>query len=155
MRIQRRIYWTLPVLGIVAGSLVIALVTKDPEPWRENTLTGWLGADAYYPRRLVFLGDWVMLWLSMLADFSIGVGTALMALSFWLRRRLVIRFNPESSILFAAVFGSVAATHIVVLWTMFVGVYLLDLLVRSAAGSLCMVTAIFTVRALVWPGREE
>jgi hypothetical protein len=153
MRVQRRIYWTLPVLAIVAAVLIAATLRHDP--WRPDTILGWLGADIYYPRWILFLGDWMMMGLSLLADFCISLGCSIIALSFWLNRPHFVRLNHESMVLYAAVFLSLSVTHLIVMETMFSGVYLLDLMIRSAAASLCMVTAFFTARSLLWPHREE
>jgi hypothetical protein len=153
MRVQRRIYWTLPVLAIVAAVLVF--VTFRHDPWRDGTLTGWFGADIYYPRWILFLGDGMMMSLSLLADLCIGFGCGMIAVSFWVNRANLVRLNHESMVLYAAVFFSLSITHLVVMGTMFSGIFLLDLMIRSAAASLCMVTAFFTARFLLWPHRDE
>lgn len=152
MRVTRRVYWTIPVLAVVAIALIV--VASNQDPWREPTILGWLGADAYYPRWILFIGDRTMMTVATLADGSIFAACLVIAWSFWKNRNHVIRFNHESMILYAALFLSVGLTHLVVTFTLFSGVYLLDLLVRSAAASLCAVTAGFTVRALLWPPRE-
>jgi hypothetical protein len=153
MRVQRRISWTIPVLIVVAAILIT--VTFRHDPWRSHTVLGWLGADVYYPRWIVYIGDWVMMALTTVADWFIAGGCVAIAFSFYENRNAVIRLNYESTILLSSTFVSIGAAHLVVTATMFSGIYLLDLLVRSAAASLTVVTAIFTVRALLWPPSDR
>lgn len=153
MKVQRRISWTIPVLIVVASILIFAVDRHDP--WRTHTLLGWLGADVYYPRWIVFIGDRTMMGLSIAADWSIAAGCGAISYSFYANRNAVIRFNHESSLLLSSTLAAIGLTHVVVTATMFSGVYLLDLLVRSAAASLTAVTAVFTVRALLRPSKDQ
>lgn len=153
MKVQRRISWIIPVLIVVAGILIFATYRHDP--WRTHTLLGWLGADVYYPRWIVYIGDKTMMGLSLMADWGITVGCSAIAWSFFLNRDAVIRLNHESSLLLSSTLAAIGLTHLVATATMFSGIFLLDLLVRSAAASLTIVTAVFTVRALLWPHKDR
>lgn len=147
MRVQRRIYWTLPVLGLLAAVLIFLVTQTDPE--RTHSAAGWLGGDAYYPRWIVYDSDRVMMWLTGLADCAIAAGCGLISYSFWNHRRDQVHFNPESIILFTFMFLSVGLTHLVVTLTFVSGVYLLDLLVRSSAAAMCLVTSAFVSKSLL------
>lgn len=153
MKVQRRISWTIPVLIIVASILIFAVDRHDP--WRTHTLLGWFGADIYYPRWIVYIGDKTMMGLTTVADWLIAAGCGAISYSFYANRNAVIRFNHESSLLLSSTLASIGLTHLVVTATMLSGIYLLDLLVRSAAASLTTVTAVFTVRALLWPSKDR
>lgn len=153
MKVQRRIYWALPVLGLLAAVLSFVVTQVDPE--RSHSAAGWLGADLYYPRWIVYVGDRVMMWTTGVADIAIATGCLIMAYSFWMHRRDQIHFNRESIVLLSALFLSVGLTHLVVTLTFLSGVYLLDLLVRSSAAAMCLVTSGFVARSLLWLPRDQ
>jgi hypothetical protein len=147
MRTRRRVYAAIPFLAVVGGVLVSRIVHHDP--WRSNSLLGWLGADVYYPRYLALLGDWVMVWTQLATDFGIVVGCGLIAYAHWIHRNHSVQLNPEAIRLIGASFGLLAATHLVNMVTMQSGIYLLDIMVRSSAAAACCVTAAYTARALL------
>jgi hypothetical protein len=147
MRTARRVYWTVPFLVVVTGVIVSRIIHHDP--WRTNSVLGWMGADVYSPRSLSLLGDWVMVALSLVADFGISVGCGLIAFSYWVHRNHALQLNHEALMLIGASFGLLALTHLVNMVTMYSGIYLLDLLVRASAGAACCVTALYTAKALL------
>jgi len=147
MLVRRRVFQTIPIL--IALTLVVAWRIVGEDPWRTNTLLGWLGADVYYPRRLSFLGDGVMVALSIMADAGITIGCGLIAYCYWIYRNHSIQLSSEAIRLIAGSFALLGATHLANMATMFAGVYLLDLLIRSSATAACCVTAAYTARALL------
>lgn len=147
MRTARRVYWAIPFLAIVTGAIASRIIHHDP--WRTNTVLGWLGADVYYQRSLSLLGDYVMIALSLTADFGIAVGCGIIAFSYWIHRKESLQLNHEALILTGASFALLALTHVINIATMYSGVYLLDLLVRSSAAAACCVTAFYTAKALL------
>jgi hypothetical protein len=147
MRTARRVYWTIPFLVLVTVATATRIIHHDP--WRSNSVLGWMGADVYYARNLSLLGDLVMITLSLVADLGIAVGCGLIAFSYWVHRTHSVQLNHEALMLIGASFGLLALTHLVNMITMFSGVYLLDLLVRSSAAAACCVTAFYTAKALL------
>jgi hypothetical protein len=149
VQVQRRIFWALPVLAFLAAVLIFIIVQFDPE--RSKSVLGWLGADFYYPRWVVYVGDHTMMWSTGIADCAIAVACLVISVCFWRRRRAQITFNSESIVLFSYVFLSVGLTHAVITFAFYSGVYLLDLMVRSAAAAMCIVTSGYVARALLRP----
>jgi hypothetical protein len=147
MRTRRRVYAAIPFLAVVVGVVVSRIVHHDP--WRSNSLLGWLGADVYYPRYLALLGDWVMVWVQLSTDFGIVVGCGLIAYAYWIHRNHSVQLNPEAVRLSGVSFGLLALAHMVNMITMQTGIYLLDIMVRSSAAAACCVTAAYTARALL------
>src|SRR5215213_4605207 len=147
MRTTRLVYWTIPLLAVVTGVIVTRIIHHDP--WRTGSFLGWLGADVYYERSLSLLGDYVMVTLSLTADFGITVGCGVIAFSYWIHRKHSLQLNHEALILIGASFGLLSLTHAVNMITMYSGVYLLDLLVRSSAAAACCVMAFYTAKALL------
>lgn len=147
MRTQRHVYMAIPFLVIVTGVIAARIIHHDP--WRTNSVLGWMGADVYYPRSLSLLGDWVMVTLSLAADFGIAAGCGLIAFSYWVHRNHSLQLNHEALILIGASFGLLGLTHLVNMATMYSGIYLLDLLFRSSAAAACCVTALYTAKALL------
>ena len=147
MIVRRRVFQTIPIIILVAIILASRIVHHDP--WRSNSLLGWLGADVYYPRYLSLLGDWVMVYCSVAADLGIAAGCALIAYSYWVHRLHSIQLNSEAVRLISGSVGLLGATHLVNVATMYSGIFLLDLLVRSSAAAACCVTALYTAKALL------
>jgi hypothetical protein len=145
--VRRRVLQILPV--IVAATIVGVTRIVHNDPWRSNTILGWLGADVYYPRQLAFASDSVMVALSAIADAGIFAGCCLIALSYLIHRKRSLSLNPDAVNLVGASFGLVGLTHLVNLLTMYSGIYLLDLVTRSSAAAACCVTAIYTARELL------
>jgi hypothetical protein len=152
MRTRKRVYWTIPFLAVVTFVIASRIIHHDP--WRSNTIVGWLGADVYYPRNLSLIGDGVMVALSLTADLGITVGCGLIAFAYWVHRDHSLQLNPEALRLIGASFGLMAATHLVNVATMYSGIYLLDLLTRASAAAACCVTAIYTAKALLFRTRR-
>jgi hypothetical protein len=147
MLTTRRVYLAIPILLVF--TVVIAARIIHHDPWRANSFLGWMGADVYYPRNLSLLGDWVMVTLSLTADFGIVVGCGLIAYSYWVHQTHSLQLNPEALRVIGASFGLLALTHLANMATMFTGIYLLDLLVRSSAAAMCCVMGVFTAMALL------
>jgi hypothetical protein len=147
MRTQRRVLLAIPFLAVVTGVAVSRIVHHDP--WRSNSLLGWLGADVYYPRYLSLLGDWVMVWIQLTTDCGVVIGCGLIAYAYWIHRNHSVQLNPEAVRLIGASFGLLALTHLVNMVTMQSGIYLLDIMVRSSAAAACCVTAAYTAKALL------
>jgi hypothetical protein len=152
MRTTRRAYLAIPI--ILAITIVLAARVVHHDPWRANSVLGWMGADVYYPRNLSLIGDWVMVTLSLVADFGITAGCGIIAFSYWVHRTHSLQLNREAIRMIGASFGLVALTHLVNMATMVVGIYLLDLLIRSSAAAACCVTAAYTAMALLSPPRR-
>jgi hypothetical protein len=147
MLTTRRVYLAIPI--ILAVTIVLAARIIHHDPWRANSLLGWMGADVYYPRYLSLLGDWVMVTLSLVTDFGITIGCGIIALSYWIHRTHSLQLNKEAIRMIGASFGLLALTHLLNMVTMVSGVYLLDLLVRSSAAAACCVTGAYTAMALL------
>jgi hypothetical protein len=150
--IQRRVLQTLPI--IVIATIVGSLRIVHNDPWRSNTVLGWLGSDVYYPRNLLFAGDEFMSVMSEVADMGIWAGCCLTALAYLLHRRHSLSLNPDAVKLIGVSFGAVGLTHLVNVFTMYSGIYLLDLVVRSSAAAACCVTAAYTARELLSRARR-
>jgi hypothetical protein len=147
MQTTRRVYLAIPI--ILAVTVVIAVRVIHHDPWRANNILGWIGADVYYPRSLSFAGDWVMVALSLVGDLGIAASCGIITFCYWVHRNHSLQLNPEALRLIGASFGLLSATHLMNMVTMFSGIYLLDLLVRSSAAAACCVTAVFTAKALL------
>ena len=152
MMVQRRVFQILPI--VVAATIVGVIRVVHNDPWRSNTLLGWLGADVYYPRELSFASDRVMVGLSLVADAGIVLGCCLIALSYLVHRRHSLSLNPDAVKLIGGSFGLVGLTHLTNLATMFTGIYLADLVLRSSAAAVCCVTAAYTTRELLSRARR-
>lgn len=147
MIVRRRVFQFIPFIAIVVAVVSSRIIQHDP--WRSNSFLGWLGADVYYPRYLSLLGDWVMVYCSLAADVGIAAGCGLIAYSYWVHRSDSIQLNSEAVRLIGGSIGLVGLTHLVNAATMYSGVFLLDLLVRSSAAAACCVTALYTAQALL------
>jgi hypothetical protein len=147
MKVVRRVYLAVPI--ILAVTIVLASRVIHHDPWHANSILGWMGADIYYPRSLSLLGDWVMVGLSLWADFWIVLGCGIITFSYWVHRNHSLQLNPEAIRLVGGSFGLLGATHLLNMATMFSGIYLVDLMVRSSAAAACCVTAAYTAKALL------
>jgi hypothetical protein len=112
------------------------------------TLANLLGAERYAQHAICLTNDPVIMTVFVAAHLSINIAYFTIGAALLSKRQILARLSPDAIALYGAFIVACGLTHHMAVWTLFTGIYRLEVAVLAATAGISVVTAVFTAMEL-------